>query len=220
MVLVPRSDVDRLGLGAAKPLRHQHPGEQHGGEHAGRDADQQHDREPLHRAGPEHEHDDARNGMGHVRLEDGAARFLVAQFHRLDDVAPASPLLADALVDEHVGVDRRADRQHEAGDAGQGQRAVDERQDAQDHEHVDDDGEVRIDAEAAVGDEHERHHQRHRHAAGEDAGADRIGAEVGADGRFLDDLQLIERQILDLVIHESEAELKKHFKKLQLHRMF
>ena len=33
--------------------------------------------------------------------------------------APAAHLLADALVDQHVGIDRDADGQHDADDAGQ-----------------------------------------------------------------------------------------------------
>ena len=54
-------------------------------------------------------------------------RFRLADVERVDAaLRPAPLLLADALVDEHVGVDRRADRQHEAGDAGQGQGRVEE----------------------------------------------------------------------------------------------
>ena len=34
-------------------------------------------------------------------------------------VRPAAHLFADALVDQHVGVDRHADGEHDAGDAGQ-----------------------------------------------------------------------------------------------------
>ena len=63
------------------------------------------------------------NGVGDVGFEDRPAGFLIAELDRLDHASPAPPLLADAFVDQHVGVDRGADRQHEAGDAGQGQRA-------------------------------------------------------------------------------------------------
>ena len=43
---------------------------------------------------------------------------------------PVPSLLAHALVDQHVGVDRHAHRQHDAGDAGQRQRRAEHRQDA------------------------------------------------------------------------------------------
>ncbi len=64
---------------------------------------------------------------------------------------PAAHLLADALVDQHVGVDRDADGQHDAGDAGQRQRRVEQRQDAEDHRDVDRDRDVGEQAEQAVG---------------------------------------------------------------------
>ena len=62
--------------------------------------------------------------MHGVRLEDGAAGFLVAELDRLDDAAPSPLLFADALVDQHVGVHRGADGQDEAGDTRQRQRRV------------------------------------------------------------------------------------------------
>ena len=55
---------------------------------------------------------------------------------RLDHRAPAASLLADALIDQHVGVHRHADGQHDAGDAGQSQRRAEQRQDRDDHRHV------------------------------------------------------------------------------------
>ena len=36
--------------------------------------------------------------------------------------AAGAHFFADALVDQHVGIDRDADREHDAGDAGQRQR--------------------------------------------------------------------------------------------------
>ena len=40
--------------------------------------------------------------------------------------APLLKLLANPLVDQHVGVDRHADRQHQAGQAGQRERRLDQ----------------------------------------------------------------------------------------------
>src|SRR3546814_3676592 len=83
------SDGDCAGAMPAKPDRDQHAREGDGGEHRGRDADQQHDREALDRPRSEHQHDEARDRVRHVRLEDRAAGFLVAQLDRLDDAAPS-----------------------------------------------------------------------------------------------------------------------------------
>src|SRR3546814_8752576 len=43
--------------------------------------------------------------------------------------------------------------------------------------------------EPAVGDEHEHDHRGRRDRRGEDARADRIGAQIGADGMLLDHLE-------------------------------
>ena len=52
-------------------------------------------------------------------------------------------LLLRPLEDEDVRVDRHADREHEAGDAGQGQRDRDEPEDRQDDERVVDERDAR-----------------------------------------------------------------------------
>src|SRR5690554_788187 len=72
----------------AKPARDPQARHRDRGEHRGDDADDQHDRETADRTGAEHEHDHGRNRIGDVRVEDGAAGFLVAKLHRLDDAAP------------------------------------------------------------------------------------------------------------------------------------
>src|SRR3546814_11267176 len=52
------SDVDFAGAIPAKPDRDQHAREGDSGEHRGRDADQQHDREAIDRPRSEHPHDE------------------------------------------------------------------------------------------------------------------------------------------------------------------
>ncbi len=128
----------------------------HGREHARRDTDQQDDREALDRAGAEHQHDAAGDGVRHVRLEDGAARFLVAELDGLDDAAPSSKLLADTLVDEHVRVHGGADGQHESCNAGQRQRRIQDAHHAQDDQHVDGNSEIGVGAPATVAGPHEQ----------------------------------------------------------------
>ena len=103
---------------------------------------------------------------------------------------PARCLLAHALVDQHVGVDRHAHGQHDAGDAGQRQRRAERRQDADHQEVVGDQRDVGEEAEEAVADDHEDGDADGRHDRGDDAGADRVGAEARADRALLDDGQL------------------------------
>jgi hypothetical protein len=45
--------------------------------------------------------------------------------------------LADAFVDQHVGVDRHAQRQRDGGDAGQRQRGLQQRQQRHQQQQVD-----------------------------------------------------------------------------------
>ena len=77
-----------------------------------------------------------------------------------DRRAPGAHLLADALVDQHVAVDRDADGEHDADDARQRQRRVEQRQDAEDHRHVDGHRDAREHAEQPVGHDHEDDDQR------------------------------------------------------------
>ena len=124
-------------------------------------------------------------------------------------------LLADALVDQHVGVHRDADGQHDAGDAGQGQRRLQEREQAEDHADVDGDRDIGEQAEQAVGREHEDDHQDRAQVGRVDAGGDRVLAEAGADGALLDDGQRRrqragaeqDRQVVGLLDREIAADL-------------
>ena len=65
-------------------------------------------------------------------------------------------LLLHPLEDQDVGVDRHADREDEAGDAGEGQRHRDEPEDRQHDERVVDQREARDDARQPVVDQHEQ----------------------------------------------------------------
>ena len=103
---------------------------------------------------------------------------------------PACGLLAHALVDQHVGIDRHAHGQHDAGDAGQRQRRAEAGQDADHQEVVGDQRDVGEEAEEAVADEHEDDDRDRGDDRGDDAGADRVAAEARTDGALLDDGQL------------------------------
>jgi hypothetical protein len=114
---------------------------------------------------------------------------MLASKMAVEDLSPSSLFLAYAFVDQNIGVDSGADRQHEACDTRQGQRRVEDGHDPQDHEGVYDQRDRRVDAEAAVGDQHEKDHRGGRHDARDRPLADRILAQFRADRPLLDHLQ-------------------------------
>ena len=69
--------------------------------------------------------------------------------------------LAHALVDEHVGVDRHADRQRQPGDARQGEVRVNRDHDGHQQDQVHHDRGAGDDARETVVDDHEDEHHEH-----------------------------------------------------------
>ncbi len=122
-----------------------------------------------------------------MAVEDGAEGALEAGLQRRDQRAAAADLLADALVDQHVGVDRHTHGERDAGDARQGQRRPEQRQAAEQQAKVEEQRDVGIDAELSVEHDHEEHDERDADDAGKRAGMDRIGAEARTDRALLED---------------------------------
>src|SRR4030066_341827 len=92
--------------------RHHHPAE-----HGGKDTQAQHYRKTAHRSAAEHEQRDTGNQRGDIRVENGAEGALVAGMNAgLRGVAVAQ-FLADALIDQHIGVNRHADGERDGGHA-------------------------------------------------------------------------------------------------------
>ena len=73
---------------------------------------------------------------GDVGVGDGAGGLVVAGRDRRLRRHARAQLLADAFVDQHVGVDRHADRQRDAGQARQGQRGAEQRHHRDHHQQV------------------------------------------------------------------------------------
>ena len=82
------------------------------------------------RTGPEPKASSARPAISVVTLESRIVRpgALVAGVDRRLRRRAAAQLFAHALVDQHVGVDRHAQRQRDGRDAGQRQRGLQHRQ--------------------------------------------------------------------------------------------
>src|SRR5437660_8577138 len=149
------SDAEPLDRAAGQHEVEDHSGEQHGGEHVGPQTDDQGDREPLHRPGAEAEQEERAQDRRHVGVENRAEGAVVAELDRLPHRLLVPQLLADALEDEHVGVHRHADREHQPGDAGQRERRADERHRGGDVQHVERQGGDRNRPRELVVDQHE-----------------------------------------------------------------
>src|SRR6266545_831817 len=102
-------------LASAVDDRDQTARDEHRGEHRRENAEAVHDRESAHGPGAEDQERDAGDERGHVRVENRVPGALVPGLdRRMRRIAPAK-LLADALVDQHVGVDRHAEGQRHRG---------------------------------------------------------------------------------------------------------
>src|ERR1700676_3965853 len=160
------------------PGRHDQAGQGKCGKNRGNDADAERHGEAAHRPGADIEQHRGGDESGDVGIEDGRQRALEAGVDGRDRIAPAAQFLADALIDQNVGIDRDADGQHDAGNARQGERGVQQRQCAKDHRHVDGDRDVGEHPEQPVGQQHEDDDQDRADISGKLALLDRILAEA------------------------------------------
>ena len=94
----------------------------------------------------------------------------------------APQFLANALEDQDVGIDRHANQQDEAGDAGQGQHSLEVSQRRHHHHQVQYQGQNRVDARSSVIEEHEANDRGQPDDARQQAAPDRIGAQRSAHG--------------------------------------
>src|SRR3954447_16123984 len=101
---------DRHGLRPlpSHPAGDDQPGQRERGEHRGDDADAERHGEAAHRPGADVKQHRGGDEGGDVGIQDGRQRALEAGVDRGNRVAPAAQFLADALVDQHVGIHRDA----------------------------------------------------------------------------------------------------------------
>src|SRR5450755_3340259 len=166
---VTSASLDRHALRPLPPhpTRHDQAGQFERSKNRGDDADAERHGKTAYRAGADIEQHRGRDEGGDIGIQDRRQRPLEAGIDRGDRGAPAAQFLADALIDQHVGVHRDADRQHDTGDAGQRQGGVQQRQHAKDHRDIDGDRNVGEHPEQPVGQQHEHDHQDRTDIGGE-----------------------------------------------------
>ncbi|CAJ9898899.1 Uncharacterised protein [Burkholderia pseudomallei] len=147
-----------------------------------------HDRERAHRARAEGEQREARDQRRHVRIENRRPRVRVAFLDRDLRRRAAAQFLADALVDQHVRVDRHAERERDGRDAGQRERRLHQRQHRDEQQQVHRQAEHRYDAEQHVVRDHEHGDRDEAPDHRMEAHPDVVRAEARADRAFLDDV--------------------------------
>ena len=175
-----------LGLGDPLIDLDDHAGGKQRGEERGDDADAQHDGEALDLGrGGVAQHEAGDQG-GDVGVENGRQRLAKALADRRAEFRPGVLLFADALEDQHVGVHRHADGQHQPRDARQREGRLDHGHDAQDDDHVRQQREVGHQAGEEVVDRHEDRHGDQRHHAGPQAFTQVVGAQGRAGGLLRD----------------------------------
>ena len=135
------------------------PGEQDRGEERGQDAEHQRDGKSLDRAGRHLEKDPSRDQRGRIRVENRAERLAVGPLDGGTEGFASLQLLAETLVEEHVGIHRQADGQDDAGDTGEGEDEVPHRHHPEEQDDIDEQADEGNETREAVVEEDEEHHQ-------------------------------------------------------------
>src|SRR5580704_18388755 len=108
-----------------------------GGEQRGHNAEAERDGKSAHRPGTDKEQHSRGDERRDVGVEDGRKRAREPGVDGSDGRAAAADLLAYALIDQHIRVDRDANRQYDAANAGKRQRRTQKRENTEDHCDVD-----------------------------------------------------------------------------------
>ena len=163
--------------------------EEHSGEEADADTDQEGRCEAADRTGTEVVEDDGRDDGRQVRVEDGAECVAVTGSKCFANLLAGLQFFLRTLVDEHVGIDRHTQRQHHTGDTAHGEGCLEACQDADGEEEVQQQSAVGYHAgDKAVHYDHVDHEDDKRDDAAPDTLADGFCTERGTNDFFADDL--------------------------------
>ena len=147
-----------------------------------------HHRKAAHRARAKHQQCKARDQGGDVGVQDRTERALVTRRNRRLRVGPTAQFLADAFVDQHVGINRHTEGQRDSRDARQGQRGLQQGEQGDQKQQIDRESQHRNGTKQQVVKTHEGGDGGETVERRVEAFLDVVSAERGADGALLDDL--------------------------------
>ena len=129
----------------------------------------------------------AREQGRQVGVDNRRKRALITGVERRHGRAAEPHFLADTLEDQHIGVNRHANGQHDPRDTRQGQGRLKRRQRADEQGDVEEQRDIGEDPEQAVRDDHERRRPgaHDRRSLANLAGFDGVGAEARPDRALL-----------------------------------
>ncbi len=162
--------------------------EEHGGEERADDTDDPSRGETANRTRTEHIENHTRDNRSQVRVENSRECVVVTGCNGLLDLLTRTEFFLDALVNQHVGIDRRTERQHHTGDTRHGQCGLERSQNTEREEDVHQQGEVGHHARNdVVHHEHVDHQQHESDDERHNTLLDRLCAERRTDHFFLHD---------------------------------
>src|SRR5687767_13507932 len=182
-------NLDRKSVDVLAPPVHQledRVRHEDGGEDRDEKSQDERDGESLDGPGPELEEEDRRDDYGQVRVDDRRERLGEAVLDRRLRSTPRPELLPDPLEDEDVRVDRHADGEDEAGDAGKSQSRTEEGHRAEEHDGIQDEGEDRVQPREAVVEEDGGEDEQGTDDGRGNALPDGVEAERRPDGALLE----------------------------------
>jgi hypothetical protein len=152
-------------------------GEKQRRKHRGDDAESQGDGETLDRAGGLPEKNGRGDQGGHVGVKDGGEGLVVGRIDRGPERFARRHFLAEALVNEDVGVNGHADGQDDAGDTGQGEDKIEHAHRPEEEDEIDCQGQTGDEAGQPVISENEKEGEGQAEETGADAATDGVRSE-------------------------------------------
>ena len=147
------------------------------GEEVGQQTESEGDGEALDRPASEEEQNSRGDDGGDVSIDDGHPGVREALIDGGRGSLAGANLFADALKDEHVGIDAHTDGENDSCNAGQGERGLRKSHESEQDYQVEEQGQIGVDARALVVNEHEDHDDENADDGGGNALADGVGTQ-------------------------------------------
>src|ERR1700756_1602669 len=119
-----------------------YPRDKDGGKQVRQQSEGEGDGKAAYRAGPEEEENGGGDDGGDVRINNGGPGVREALVNRRSGTLAGVQLFADALEDEHIGVDTHTDGEDDAGDTGKRKGGAGKAHEAEQDDQVEEQSQV------------------------------------------------------------------------------